>query len=69
LQTAFEGAEQEGDEHGKRENPLSGKGFVVHAVGGNKFGIVQGFGEMVDNGGMDVAKRISCFVLYIQLVT
>jgi hypothetical protein len=66
LQTAFEGTEQEGDEYGKSENALPGKVFFVRAMRGDKFGIVQRFGEVIDNCGMDVAKRISCFVLCIQ---
>jgi hypothetical protein len=69
LQAAFESTEQEGDEHGKSENPLSGEGFIVRAMCGDKFGVVQCFGKMVDNCGMDVAKRFSYFILLFQYVT
>jgi hypothetical protein len=59
LQAAFEGAQQESDQDREGEDALPGECLWIGTMLGNEIGIVEGFGEVGEDGGMDTAKRPS----------
>jgi hypothetical protein len=63
LQAAFEGTWQEGDQDRKGEDALAGKGGFVGAVRGDESRIMERFGNIRENCGMEPAKRSSYFIL------
>jgi len=60
LQAAFEGAQQESDQDWEGKNALPGDCLGIGTMLGDEIGMVEGFGEFGEDGGMDTAKRPSC---------
>jgi len=67
LHAAAVGAEQKGDEDRKGKNALSGKRLGAGSVGVDEVGIVQGFGNIVDNCGMNIVSPNSFFYLIFHI--
>lgn len=67
LQAAFEGAEQEWNQHRKGKNALPGKGLVVSPMRGDEAGRVEKLWKMGEDAGMDTAKSISLICPYFSV--
>ena len=63
LQSAFPGAQQKGDEDGKREDALAGEVFGAEAMLGDEGRIAEGLGQFGEDFGMDSAKPGSSIFL------
>jgi hypothetical protein len=73
LQTALEGAQQEGDENGKGEDALAGEGGGSGAMFGDEVRVAEDLRQMGKNRGMEPAKWLSwdCPVVskcYVQII-
>ena len=63
LQSAFPGAQQKGDEDGKREDATAGEVFGADAMLFDEERIAEGLSQFGEDFGMNSAKPGSCIFL------